>query len=110
RIFATLSASPSRAVHVATTTYPMRVSSDGEADGVQLLAAAVGDVGRLPGRQPYPVDAEVVDVGRAGELGADLVLHDSGERAGGRGERHGDHGGVAVDADCSDESEVDDVD
>src|SRR5215469_729534 len=84
-------------------------SLEAEPDGAELLAAAVGDVGRPPGRYPLPFDAEVLDAVEGGEPRADLAFHDVRQRAGCGREGHRDDGGPALKGDGADETEVNDV-
>ena len=78
--------------------------SDGEADGAQLFAAAVGNIRGSPSQYPLPVDAEAFDAVEPGEFAADLVLHNAGQRARCGRKGHGDDGGLPLNGDCADES------
>src|SRR5690606_2126303 len=77
----------------------------------KLFAAVLGDLLRPPRRHPDPVDAEVVDeLARALQHRRRLVLDDVRQRAGRRGQRHVDGGGVVgLDPDVVDQAQVDDV-
>jgi len=101
---------PARTAGLAIVDGPLKPFSDDPASWEQFIAPLRGAdylewAGKFVDERLQPA----TDAAERDQPCADLILQDTGERAGRRGERHGDDRCPPVDDDAADESEVHDV-